>query len=148
MTEAASKAGVIDANKFSFYLQSNEKPYVPYSDLSITSYPWGRFGEIAEHLLNERKRGCLNENAYGTCKFLTWFEKDQGPSDVKLEITSNRPIKLTAFALRSANDSPERDPKHWTLTAIDSDNNEHLLKRMDNDESKWGGRRWSHIPVE
>ena len=53
---------------------------------------------------------------------------------------------LSHYALKSANDCPDRDPRAWKLIAVDLDRKEHVIHSMQ--FNKWGQRwQWSKWPI-
>eukprot|EP00931_Biecheleriopsis_adriatica_P017108 TRINITY_DN12382_c0_g1_i2.p1 TRINITY_DN12382_c0_g1~~TRINITY_DN12382_c0_g1_i2.p1 ORF type:complete len:357 (-),score=50.51 TRINITY_DN12382_c0_g1_i2:44-1114(-) len=61
---------------------------------------------------------------------------------------SDAPVTLKRYALRSANDCPRRDPRHWNLFGIGADGIEHLLHTA-SDVTPWSGRWvWKEFCLE
>ena len=53
---------------------------------------------------------------------------------------------LSHYALKSANDAPNRDPREWRLVAVDLDRKEHVIHSMQ--FNKWNSRwEWKKWPV-
>jgi len=114
---------------------------VPYSRLSISSKTpvHGRpKGEEAHYLLDE---GTSAPSNWGTSKW-----NAQTSSEVTLEITvSGAPILLAKYALKSANDCPNRDPKTWSLSC----ERKTVIHAMTDNSCKWPSRwQWKEFPVE
>ena len=70
-------------------------------------------------------------------------KKKTGPyTPATLEIkVSGQPIRLAKYALKSANDCPDRDPKLWDLIAVCPDGSERVVHAMGSHDRKWS-RRW------
>jgi len=117
---------------------------VPYSRLSIYSstpvHGWPR-GEEAQYLLDEATSAPSN---WGTSK---WNAQTGGR--VTLEITVNGPpIRLSHYALKSANDYPNRDPRTWSLSAEPQHGEPQEVHRIPDDGRKWAGRwQWREWQV-
>ena len=91
-------------------------------------------GEVPRFLLTDATRGC---NIFWTAK---WHVSGRAGC---LEIGLNRPIRLRRYKLRSANDKPRRDPRAWTLYAVDTRGGLHLLHRHRQRGSPWDCDRWA-----
>ena len=88
-------------------------------------------GEGAEHLLEDDGKWCV-----------------KGAPPVTLSIALDAQARLSSFALQSANDEPNRDPKDWDLVAIDENNGENVIYKMRSDDRKWTERwQWRVFPV-
>ena len=89
---------------------------VAYERLSITSSEQEINNERACFLFDENQAGVASGS--GTSKWLS--KLNQGTNSVTLEIVVNGPpIRLTHYALKTANDCPGRDPKSWKLYGCD-----------------------------
>ena len=114
---------------------------VPYDRLSISSDAKVWAGEEACYLLDEDTKAPIQHGASkwhaGTRK------KKNGPmTPATLEIkVSGPPIRLAKYALKSANDRPDRDPKLWDLIAVCPDGSERPIHAMESHDRKWS-RRW------
>ena len=91
-------------------------------------------GEVPRFLLTDATRGC---NIFWTAK---WHVSGRAGC---LEIGLRRPIRLRRYKLRSANDKPRRDPRAWTLYAVDAHGGLHLLHRHRQRGSPWECDRWA-----
>ena len=88
---------------------------VSYDRLRISSDTPVHCREEAQYLFDEQQSGVGSQS--GTSK---WNARSGG--QVTLEITVvGAPIQLSHYALKSANDCPDRDPKAWKLVAVDVD---------------------------
>ena len=77
---------------------------VDYDRLEVSADKGVHCGEEVKYLLDESKEA---KNQFGTAK-----ANFQTGGQVTIEITvKGKPIILEAYALRSANDADERDPK-------------------------------------
>jgi len=115
---------------------------VPYSRLAISSATRVHSREEARYLFDEATSG---PSAFGTSK---WNAATRGPVTLEITVGSGPPIRLSHFALKSANDCPARDPKTWSLVAVRDDGSEATLHSMNDHSAKWGGRwQWREWPV-
>ena len=89
---------------------------VSYDRLSVSADKDVHGSEVVEYLLNKNERA---NNTYGHNKanFRT-----HGP--VTITINVDKPIILTHYGLKSANDFPDRDPKQWEFVAVFDDESE------------------------
>ena len=110
---------------------------VPYDRLFISSDAKVWAGEEACYLLDEDTKAPIQ---HGASK---WHARPAGRSGaVTLEIkVSGPPIRLAKYALKSANDRPDRDPKLWDLIAVCPDGSERPVHAMESHDRKWS-RRW------
>ena len=76
-------------------------------------------------------------NSSGVCKWLADFSENQ-----KLEITTCKPVRLSKFEIKSANDCQDRDPVKFKLVAIDEEENEHVLYEVGENEFVIWDERW------
>ena len=97
-------------------VQALPNNHVAYNRLQIRSSTNEHANEKAHFLFDEKQTG-VNSNS-GTSK---WFAPlDKNSFNVTLEITVvGSPIRLSGYALKSANDCPFRDPKTWQLLGVD-----------------------------
>ena len=109
---------------------------VPYDILSIMSSRGSQCGEEEKYLLDENQSGAPNSS--GTCKWLC----QTGGEEIKLVIMSTEPIKLYKYAIKSANDCPNRDPGSWNLVASDEAGNEIMLHNKEPSSSSTWSDRW------
>ena len=108
---------------------------VDYDRLEISADKGCHCGEEAIYLLDNSKEA---DNRFGTAK-----ANFQSSGKVTIELkVKDKPLILEAYALRSANDANERDPKTWDMVAVDAEGREHVIHSMDDDEEKWPNR-WS-----
>ena len=106
---------------------------VPYEQLRVTSSAGDQCGEKVEFLLEEREH---NDN--GTSKWLSTA------SSGLLTFTSSEPVRLSGFAMKSANDCPERDPCRWKFFAVNDAGEQILIQETgDSEDAKWGSDRWT-----
>ena len=106
---------------------------VDYDQLEISADKGCHCGEEVKYLLDESKEA---NNQFRTSK-----ANFQTGGQVTIEIkVKGEPIVLEAYALRSANDADERDPKKWDMVAVDEDDGEHVIHKMDDDDKKWPDR--------
>ena len=83
---------------------------MPYDRLNIRSNRREIDFEKIEHLLDDRE--------FSVDSLVTGTSQWQAPLDRAIDITITvkgeyYPIIITHYALKSANDAPERDPKRW-----------------------------------
>ena len=119
------------------------KGAVSYSRLSIYSSTPVHSREEARYLLDEATAA---PSAFGTSK---WNAATGGR--VQLEITvSGPPILLSHYALKSANDCPDRDPRVWSLSIEPANGGSlQVIHRVSDDGRKWSGRwQWQEWAVE
>ena len=81
-------------------------------------------------------------NGSGTCKWL-----QNSSSGQKLTITTCKPVRLSKFGLKSANDCPDRDPVKFKLDAINEEGHEVPLYDVAEDEfiiwdERWQWKEW------
>ena len=61
-----------------------------------------------------------------------------------LTFTSKEAIRLSHFAIKSANDCSERDPCRWKFYAVNEAGEQTLLQETpDDDEPRWNHDRWT-----
>ena len=99
--------------------------------------------EEARYLLDESTTGAKSQ--FGTSK---WNAATKG--NVTLEITvSGPPIRLSHYALKSANDAPDRDPRAWSMIAKSPQGVAQVIHRISDSSRKWSGRwQWQEWAVK
>ena len=94
-------------------MEKVKRCHVPAERLIIECNRKDINGERVDYLLDERESGA--ESVTGTCKWNSNFEIP-GRSTLDITITLKDeypPLTLTHYALKSANDEPDRDPSSW-----------------------------------
>lgn len=94
---------------------NQEGEVVSYDRLRISSTTPVHCREEAKYLLDENQGGASSQ--YGTSK---WNAKSSGRVTLEINVVG-APIQLSQYALKSANDCPDRDPRSWKLFAVDVD---------------------------
>ena len=80
--------------------------------------------EEAEYLLDEKQDGVSSQ--FGISK---WNAESSGQITLKIDVIGE-PIRISHYALKSANDYPNRDPKAWKLFGVDVNHREHVIHDM------------------
>ena len=102
--------------------------HVPYERLEIRCNKPEINGERVEFLFDDRQHG-VNSGS-GTSKWLA--PKDNIPTDITITVKDEfKPITLTHYAFKSANDAPGRDPAAWTLSIESGDTRPPQLTLID-----------------
>ena len=93
---------------------------VPYDHLEISCNEPAVNGEEIHYLFDESEYGAPSGS--GTSKWLSNMSKGGKSLNIIISVKDEySPIILTHYALKSANDALERDPKHWKLFYFDED---------------------------
>ena len=93
----------------------NEEGAVGYDRLQIKSATPCHCGEEVKYLFDE---AVVANNQFHTSK---WNARSSGRVTLEINVVGP-PILLSHYALKSANDAPDRDPKAWKLVAVNLDN--------------------------
>lgn len=80
---------------------------VNYARLEISCATPVHCGEEVKYLFDEKQSGV--GSATGTSK---WNARSSGQVTIEIKVIG-APIQLSHYALKSANDCPDRDPKVW-----------------------------------
>ena len=116
---------ILDVEVVEEEIKKMKESHVPYEHLEITCNKTEINGEAVEFLFDDKETGVASGS--GTSKWLAPLQSNQNRpsradrsdnSELAITITVKdqySPIILTHYALKSANDAPDRDPKRWTL---------------------------------
>ena len=67
---------------------------------------------------------------------------------VAITINVDKPIILTHYGIKSANNTSDWDPKQWEFVAVYDDESELVLHKMDDETEKWDERwQWNQWEV-
>lgn len=96
-------------------VNANNMGAVSYDRLRISSNTPVHCREEVKYLFDYKQSGVGSQ--YGTSK---WNAKSSGKVTLQIDVIGP-PLILAHYALRSANDCSDRDPKAWKLVAVDLD---------------------------
>ena len=94
--------------------------HVPYERLDISCKSRAINKEEVHYLFDEKQKGVPSGS--GTSKWLSKSESRDKKLWIAITVKEEYPpLILTHYALKSANDAPNRDPKQWDLYYLEDD---------------------------
>jgi hypothetical protein len=107
---------------------------IPYGRMTVRTIQGSEVsGEAARFLLDS---GRFGGGIFGTKKW------NVSGTRGTLEVTVTPAVRLSRYALRSANDFAGRDPSRWSLYGVSSSGEKQLLHQVQQNRA-WSGQRWA-----